>query len=486
MEWLDRQAKNQAGRVALFYQGKSWTYSELNKAMLDLSNQLYHVLPKESKRVAIMSRNSNMMYIAILSLWHLKKEIVFLNTHLTQKELEYQLKDAQVSFVLCEEKFSSLLEDLPVNSLDLKSVSKMTIHSDTIAEVSIISGEDIASIMYTSGTTGKPKGVIQRFKNHYASAVATKDNMAITTEDNWLCAVPLFHISGLSILIRQLVLGSQVTLYNKFDAKKITQDLINAQGTVMSVVPTTLQSLMKELGDREYHPTFRSFLLGGAPASMMLLKTAQAKHVEVIQSFGMTETCSQVIALNNQDAAKHIGSVGKPLKHVELKLVTKSGEEAVANEPGELYLKGPSVVDGYLNDASFKDQYWSADGWFKTQDLALRDDSGYIYILSRLSDLIISGGENIYPKEIEDKCLLLNNVIDVAVVGQEDEVWGAVPVVYLVGDVNQAELEKHLKQHLASYKIPKAVYYCHSLPKTASGKIAKHRLLTKEREDFLC
>ena len=198
----------------------------------------------------------------------------------------------------------------------------------------------------------------------------------------------------------------------------------------------------------------------------------------------MTETCSQVVALKFEDAALKIGSAGQPLKDMQIKIVDELGQEQPEKQVGEILLKGPNVVSGYLNQR--QPEKWTADGWFKTGDMGYLDAQSYLYLVSRLSELIISGGENIYPTEVEQVLQAITGIKAAAVVGEPDAQWGAVPVAYVISDqeITLAQIQDQCSRKLAKYKRPKRIYFCHSFPQTASGKIAKHRFMTEEERRF--
>ncbi|OTN88788.1 O-succinylbenzoate-CoA ligase [Enterococcus sp. 7E2_DIV0204] len=484
--WLQKQVNERPDQPAFYWQDETWSFAEVGQEVKQWADTFSMKIPSKEKRIGLFSRNSKEMYFSILALWALGKELVLLNTQLSIQELRYQLTDAKVNQVVVATEslsFFAKLDFLTVTEM-IQPETNLLSTSETTPAYNL---DATASIMYTSGTTGNPKGVVQCFSNHLSSALATQENMKITEADCWLCPVPLFHISGLSIIIRQLVLGCSLRLYSKFEAKAVTEDLADGQGTVISVVAVMLRELLEHYPKNGYRSTFKAMLLGGGPISPKALEKCESYGIPVIQSYGMTETCSQVVALSFEDAAKKIGSAGKPLMGIALKIVDTNEKQLEPNNVGEILLKGKNVVRHYLNGEQWQTVKWTPDGWFKTGDMGYLDEDGYLYLVSRLSELIISGGENIYPTEIEHVLQEFPGVKEVAVVGEPDEKWDAVPVAYIVGapTITAEMINAFAKQYLAKYKLPKRVYLCHSLPKTASGKLAKHRLTTIEREAFL-
>lgn len=473
LPWLDKQLEIEPQKIGLYTQNNSWTVQDISDEVADWSQRVATLLPQTEKRVAILSQNSSDLYFLILALWSLGKEIVFLNTHLVEKELVFQLEDANVQTVF-------ISDNLINHSLvgyekhTFSEIKKQPLNQTTI--FSNFSLDNVASIMYTSGTTGKPKGVIQTFRNHHASSLSTQINMKITSRDIWACAVPMFHISGLSILVRQLVLGCSMYIFEKFDSKQLSHLFEVGGATVASVVNVMLKQLLIDYPKKGYSSKFKCLLLGGGPVSKEDLQECFHKNIPVIQSFGMTETCSQVVALGYDDALKKIGSSGVPLDGIKL-VIRKDGHDCQTGEVGEILLSGKNISPGYINS----EQNRTEDGYFKTGDLGYLDSEGYLYVVSRLSELIISGGENIYPAEVEHCIEMIPEIIEVAVVGEPDAKWGEIPVAYIVTNrtIDLNKISDICHYSLAKYKCPKKYYVIDSLPRTASGKIAKKLLLQK-------
>lgn len=461
--WLQKRVRLSPNETALVFEGKEETFAEINEAVGQLAGKLFARDIRKEEMVAILGKNDRMTFLLIHALQQLGAVTLFLNNRLTKKELAFQLANAKVKQVF----FADTFAEKVVDGISYTELQQTNYLKPELLETWELSR--VASVMYTSGTTGKPKGVMQTYENHWWSAVASALNLGLTEKDSWLCSVPIFHISGLSIMMRSVIYGIPVYLEEHFDEEKITQLLESGKISTISVVTSMLERLLKIHGG-SYHPNLRTVLLGGGPASKAVLEICKQRNIPLVQSFGMTETASQIVTLPPKDALTKIGSSGKALFPAEVKIA----------DDGEILLKGPSITPGYLHDETATKAAF-ADGWFKTGDIGYLDEEGFLFVLERRSDLIISGGENIYPTEIEHVIATYEAVKEVAVVGKHDDKWGSVPVAFIVAEqtFDEAELRAICQTNLASFKIPKQITIVETLPKTASGKIQRNKL--KER-----
>lgn len=466
--WLEKRVRLSPKRTALVFDGKQETFSEIYDAVQKVAGQLASFGVRDGMFVALLGKNDRDTFLMIHALQQLGAKTVFLNNRLTATEMGYQIRDARVERCLYAADFA----DVMVNAAgDVRAVAftevMMEESSGVTQAVSHFPMETVASIMYTSGTTGKPKGVMQTFGNHWWSATGSMLNLGLQEGDSWLCAVPIFHISGLSILMRSVIYGIPVYLEEHFDAKRVDQFLRSGEVTIISVVTTMVQRLL-DTYTKSYHPKFRCMLLGGGPASKAILESSFAKGIPLIQSFGMTETASQIVTLPPEDALQKIGASGKPLFPAEVKI----------SDQDEILLKGPNITAGYLHNEAATQAAFDANGWFRTGDIGYLDQDGFLFVQERRSDLIISGGENIYPTEIEHVLLEYPTVLEVAVVAKQDDKWGEVPVAFLVTteETSEEQLHQFCEERLAKYKIPHQFHLLDELPKTASQKIQRHKL----------
>lgn len=457
--WLEKRVLLSGDKTALVFQNKRETFQEIYQAVQVATKKLYAIGIQKNDYVALCGKNDRTTFLFIHALQQLGAITVFLNNRQTKQELSYQIQQSKSQFVICADAFADKMPDSAYCFSDLQL-------EKNAERVKHFVMDRPASIMYTSGTTGKPKGVIQTYQNHFWSAIASALNLGISENDSWLCAVPIFHISGLSILMRSLIYGIPVYLEEKFDARRINQLLASGEITTISVVTTMLKRML-ETRDQAYSKQLKTVLLGGSSVNEELLATCIKENIPIIQSYGMTETASQIVTLSKKDAARKVGSSGKALFPSEIKI----------SDDGEILLKGPSIMAGYLHDKEATEKAFEA-GWFKTGDIGFVDEDGFLFVKERRSDLIISGGENIYPTEMEHLLLTHSAISEIAIVGQKDAEWGEVPIAFLVGDEKKRDqIEEFAKNMLAPYKVPKKFYFIAKMPRTASNKIQRHRLM---------
>ncbi|MEC5424890.1 o-succinylbenzoate--CoA ligase [Virgibacillus sp. C22-A2] len=472
--WLTKQADLAPSQTAIeLPDGFTMTFSELRDESQTYAKKLAGMGVAKGTHVGILSTNYHRMVIAIHALSYLGAVGVLLNIRLTETELNYQIIDAGVSYLLAAD---SLIEQ--VMHLDVEKIhafSEINTYEEKAVNLNTeLNLDDTFTIIYTSGTTGFPKGVIHTYGNHWWSAIGSALNLGINTNDKWLATLPLFHVGGLSILIKSVIYGMPVYLLDKFNEDVIHKAIMKSGVTIVSVVTVMLQRLITVAGSTKYPETFRCMLLGGGPAPKSLLEKAKSNHIPVFQTYGMTETSSQIVTLSPKDALEKIGSAGKALFPAQLKVITLEN-----NGIGEIHVKGPMVTKGYLNNKVATEKALHSE-WLATGDLGYLDTEGFLYVVGRRNDLIISGGENIYPSEIENLLTNLTSIKEVAVVGKADDRWDQVPVAFVVLNdqkMTESEIISYAQKHLAKYKVPQTIYFVDQLPRNASNKIVKHQLL---------
>ncbi|WP_058306872.1 o-succinylbenzoate--CoA ligase [Gracilibacillus massiliensis] len=466
--WLNKRAVLSPNQIAIETEDHSVTFLQLQQKSQQFARQLNNLKP--NGHIAILSDNSIDMVVAFWACTYIHTPVVFLNTRLSIAEWQQQCNDADVGLILTSSRYLEKAKHLHVSLESFFAIKKLTISEDPLVDE--IDMEKVCSMMFTSGTTGRAKAVQHTFDNHWSSAVASSLNLGLFPEDKWLASLPLFHIGGLSILIKSVIYGMPIYLLEKFDAEQAHKAIMEDQVTIISVVAVTCSRLLERMGTESYPDSFRCMLLGGGPAPKPLLEQAKVKQVPIVQTYGMTETCSQIATLNEKDALRKLGSAGKPLFTASLKIIDEKGE-CIPNQIGEILAKGPMVSPGYYQHKK------QSNEWLRTGDLGYFDEEGFLYVVDRRSDLIISGGENIYPAEIEEVLLTVDGVMEAGVTAQEDREWGQVPVAYIVKNDKQIttdHIKDYCKERLANFKVPKQIHFRDQLPRNATNKLQRHKL----------
>ena len=317
-------------------------------------------------------------------------------------------------------------------------------------------GPEVRTVIFTSGTTGEPRAVGLTADNHEASARATDASPGSEVVGRWLCCMPLWHIGGLAIPIRTAYYGTTAVLHDGFDADRVREELETGGIEIVSLVGTMLRRLI-DAGLTEW-PGLRAAHVGGGPVPRDLLEWAAAAGFPLLQTYGMTETCSQVARLGVEEALTKTGSAGRPLNGVELRI----------GDGGEILVRGPMVAPGAAD----------GDGWLHTRDRGRLDEDGFLYVEGRLDEVIVTGGENVAATEVEDVLLAHPAVADAAVAGRPDPEWGEAIVAYLVlaAAATDDELLAHCRARLPGFKVPKELRRVDGLPRNAAGKLLRARL----------
>ncbi|WOV83397.1 o-succinylbenzoate--CoA ligase [Sporosarcina jeotgali] len=478
--WLLKRAALTPHAPALTFQRKTWSYLQLKEEAADRAGKLRALGLERGSRIALLGGTSAEMALLIHGCLLAGVEMVMLNARLTAEEIEYQLQDSESELLVCEEAFRNQAKQQICQTIVYDEFLQLERESFPLEQM--WEEDRTLTIMYTSGTTGFPKGVRQTAENHTSSALSAVLNSGLHAGDAWLHMMPLFHISGFSILARAVLYGSEVRLFEKFDASAAAEEITTGRVTGMSVVAVTLERLLTVIENNKLtvHPKFRTLLAGGGPVPVSYLKRAEQCGLPVLQTYGMTETSSQTATLSAEDALRKPGSAGKPLFFTEIQI---DG----ADEPfdrGEILIKGPHVTKGYIGKHTTAEAL--QEGWLHSGDIGYFDDEGFLFVADRRSDLIISGGENIYPAEIEAVLAEHPQVAEAGVCAMASAEWGAIPAAFVVtrSPINAESLMEFCQTRLASYKLPKSFHFVDELPRNASNKLLRKELremLTAEK-----
>jgi len=473
-DWVAERARTHGDHLAIECGDERLTYRELDARVGRAAGVMRTLGVKVGEPVAVLAGNGVPIAVLAHAIPRAGGLFMPLNARLSAGEMAYQLQDSRARFLVATEEFASLAHEAARGTgvTVVPARGSRWDDSDEVAGASTIAADVPHSVIYTSGTTGRPKGAVLTHGNFHWSAVASAANLGVEADDRWLACMPLFHVGGLSILLRSAIYGTTAVIHERFDEAQVNRALREDGITLLSVVATML-TRMFEADQQPYPSTVRSLLLGGGPAPRPLLEAAAARGVPVLQTYGLTETASQVATLAPEDALRKLGSAGLPLLTSTLRIEVE-GREAEPGEVGEIVVAGPTVCAGYLHrpDATAEAL---RDGWLHTGDLGYLDDDGYLYVADRRDDLIVSGGENVYPAEVESALLGVSGIEDCAVVGLPDERWGHVVTAVIVGDAAFEDVAEALRGTLAGYKMPRRFERWEGgLPRTASGKLQRH------------
>ncbi|MBN1573627.1 MAG: long-chain-fatty-acid--CoA ligase [Deltaproteobacteria bacterium] len=499
---LTRAAKWFPEKEAVVFEGTRLTYKEFNDRTNRLAHALLEMGVKKDERVAVVCHNSNHYGEILFALAKIGAVSTNLNWRLSPKELAFLIDDSEANIVLFSKRFEHLYgptkEQIPKKlkyiAVDGKIDEEMIDYEELIAKYPAdeplveVSMDDTFLQLYTSGTTGRPKGVMLTHKNMMANAVSTIIEMEMTRDMNVLGLLPIFHIA-IFVLINLVLIGGKVTFIHSFDIPTVLKTMQDEKITAVGFTPVIFKFLLDHPDIDKYDlSSLRQVIYATAPMPVDLLRRSLEKFkCDFIQFFGMTEMSPTLTMLIPDDhvldgpehKVKWLGSAGRPISNVEVRIIDEKGNDCPPGVTGEIIGRGDNVMKGYhkMVDATAEA---IRDGWYYTGDMGYFDEYGYLFIADRKKDMIISGGENIYPREVEEAILLLEGVFEVAVIGVPDDEWGESVKAILVktpgAEITEEDVISHCKANIASYKKPKSVDFVDMLPRSALGKVLKHEL----------
>lgn len=483
-DWLTRQAHVNGSVVAIEHGATQLTYEDLHLRASQWAATLSTQGVSPGNRIALIAKDGLTYAVAVHAIVQCGGVLIPVNWRLTPQDVAWQLRDAGVTMLLFDDATASFVADISrlltaeVPSYNLQRPTRSVLASEkTRTGRTHIDLQDIQAVVYTSGTTGHPKGTLLTYQNHFWAAISSALQLGVLPTDKWLVPMPLFHVGGLNVLMRSVIYGTTAVIHDHFDVVAVNDALDRGDISMVSLVPVMLQRMLVER-EHGYAKSLRCVLLGGSAAPKPLLEKCQALGVPVAQSYGLTETDSQVATLQPADGLRKLGSSGKPLLPTEVAIVHE-GIQLSHGEVGEIVVKGPTVTPGYLNREDATREVLRA-GWLHTGDIGYMDAEGYLYVLDRRTDLIVSGGENIYPAELESTISAHESILEAAVIGKPDADWGAVPVAFVKlregVTVSTAEIVTFCRTRLAGYKVPKEVFFVEELPRNAGGKLLRRQL----------
>ena len=493
LDWLKRWNLYSPDAVAIKdgETGTEYTYADFyayaNSGSFVLSKQFSI---SKGDRVAVLATNELEYVFLFFALQRLGAILVPINFRLTQREVDHIISDCEPKLVVYQSEFQKIIDQVPGKSSKLilqshegTSFSSLLRQFKAERTAMLAQAHDPAMIIYTSGTTGSPKGAVITHKMIFWNSINTTLSLNITQADCTVIFLPFFHTGGWHVLTTPFLhRGAKVVFLKKFDADQILSLSAQEKATILFGVPTTMDMMAHSKTFAEVNlQSIRYAIVGGEPMPIELIKVWDKKGIPIRQGYGLTEFGPNVFSLHQRDAIRKIGSIGFPNFYIEAQVRDENGTELGPDQVGELVLKGPMCMDRYWKNEKATAET-IMDGWLHTGDLVKKDTEGYFYVVGRKKDMYKSGGENVYPPELEQVMRKIPGVRDVAVIGVPDSKWGEVGKAFIVLDgsykpaATEVDIQAYCLKNLAKFKIPKYFTFLPELPKGDSGKILKRQL----------
>ncbi|MBF6159785.1 acyl-CoA synthetase [Nocardia cyriacigeorgica] len=496
--WIARRAASGPDRPAITFDGQTLTYGALLERVDRLAAELVAGGVRPGDRVGYLGLNHPDFLVTLFAASRAGAVFVPLNFRLTAAELGYILGDAGVHTLIADADRAEIVEPVLAESGVGRSISltarpgwevldELLAAREPIAEPRHPEADDVAVIMYTSGTTGRPKGAMLTHGNLFWNNVNALLSFDTLHDDVSLVCAPLFHIGGLNVTtLVSLQKGAHLVLMAAFDPAQALALIAEHKVTTMFGVPAMylFMAQVPQFATTDLS-SVRTFICGGAPVPEALITRYGERGVPFAQGYGLTETAPLALVLSTDDVATRIGAAGhKVLPLSDVRLVDLDNNPVPEGERGEICVRGPQVMKGYWNNKAATDAVIDAEGWFHTGDIGQADQDGFVYVVDRVKDMVITGGENVYPAEVENVLYRHPAVAEVAVLGLPHEKWGeavtAVVATQPGASLTLDELREFARGDLAGYKVPLRLELVDALPRNASGKVLKYRL----REQF--
>jgi fatty-acyl-CoA synthase len=487
LDWLENRARLTPNKGAVIDEAinVSWTYKDLNNRANSLAAWFHDRGVKKGDRIALLAPNHICYFDLLFACGKIGAIFVPLNWRLSSQELNDILADCSPAMIGIHPQFNKMYNQLSnspaaffIGERDFQNIFET---QNTSCFLENVTENTPLAMIYTGGTTGKPKGVVLTHQSILWNAMNTIISWSLTAEDVTINYLPMFHTGGLNALsIPVLMIGGTVVIGDQFTGEKAVQSLHHFACTIVLLVPTMYHMLIQTRQFQESQfPKMKVFLSGAAPCPLQIYEAFQKKGLAFKEGYGLTEAGPNNFYISPEEAQVKRGSVGKPMIFNSIKLLKDDSQDADINEVGELLIRGKHAFSMYWENEQATAETWCG-GWIHTGDLAKRDEDGYFYIVGRKKDMIITGGENVYPLEVEHWIAEHPAIDEVAVIGLPDEKWGEMVAAYLVlkstYTLSEEEMIAHCKVKLGKYKIPKQFTILEELPKTHVGKIDKKKL----------
>lgn len=498
--WVTRYSETQPDKLAVISGEVQLTYKQFNERINQLANGLSELGIRKGDRVNVLLLNTNELLETLFACAKIGAIFVPINFRLSAEEVEYIIRNSSGSVFIYDHRLVQIAEAIDERVEHLHHIIQVGIEHETHKNYEQFLTEQSDAepmfevlldephmMMYTSGTTGRPKGALLTHGNTVWNAVNALVDISVESDDITLTVAPLFHIGGMNIFTTPTFYkGGTVLLQDQFNPIEVLQAIEEHKVTTLFLVPAMWLAVTQVPNFENYDlSSLRLNVSGGAPCPLTVIEFFQSKGIPFIEGFGLTETAPFVAVLDSENSVRKNGSVGKPPIHVDIRIVDEHDNDVPTGEVGELLVRGPNIFQEYWNNPEETEEALR-NGWFYTGDLAKLDDEDFLYIVDRKNDMIISGGENIYPIEVEQILYRHPSIKDVAIVGYPDEQWGeSVKAFVVLGDegksLDLAGIESFCEDKLARFKIPKRLKVIDELPRNATGKVLKNVL----RDEFI-
>ena len=480
-------------RGTFFFYGRTYTAGDIVGMYRSVAGYLTELGIGKGDVVAIDLLNRPELIIIIMGSWMAGATVTPINVHLKEQEISYQIEDSGAKIVFGELSYRQKIENaiertglsverviLDFDKGDLSGdLYKKIFHGNLNAAI-VPSNPDDLFLIYTSGTTGKPKGAVLTAQNIYREAVQLQQAVDLQNSDRIIIILPLFHVNNLMFSIASILKGGSLVILRKFDPEEFFDSVKGYKPTLFSGVPT-IYKILSDSASEEHKESLSSLKIGICGAAPMPVKWFEdferAYEIKIIEGYGMTEG-TVASTINPRFGTRKIGSIGLPLPGQDVRIFSENDEDLPPGQIGEIVIRGPNVMKGYLNRKNETEETLR-NGWLHSGDLGYMDKDGYFFIVDRKKDMIIRGGENVYPKEIENLISTMPKVSEVAVVGRPDNTYGEEVVAFVVKkdiSLTDREVIEFCKANIAWYKCPKEVLFVDDIPKNSIGKIQKNEL----------
>jgi fatty-acyl-CoA synthase len=492
-DWLHKRERLTPQKVAVIDDaaGDHYSYAQMNERANRLASFLYDEWDiRKGDRIACLSTNRLEYLDLFFACGKIGAVLVPLNFRLRAYGIQELLDDCKPQAFFVEHTFADLVNELALDDINYQSwldgqkessIARIVQQDNKVVSASSLDPADLAMILYTSGTTGKSKGAMISWRQIHWNSINTTIGLDLSQEDVTIVNTPLYHTGGWHVLFTPLMhRGGTVVLQQEFDPATCNRAIDEYGVTILFGIPTMLRMMMEADNFDDYaYDSIRFAICGGESCPIPVIERYKEKHIPIRQGYGLTEAGPNCFSLPAEDAIRKKGSVGFANFHIDTRIVKSDGTEAGTDEVGELAMKGPHVFSGYWNNQEATRKTLQ-DGWVFTGDLFRKDAEGYHFIVGRKKDMYISGGENVYPAQVEKVLYEHDEITQAAVIGIPDEQWGETGCAFVVtaqeSELDQAEIIGYCKERLATYQTPTKVVFLDDLPTGDSGKIQKNAL----------